>query len=877
MSNRRHIEKELSDGEDASSSSGGESPPPEVVVVEDLVLKGSNDPDELDAPLIELTAADVVNLNGRGITYRTWKIRKFAYPERTLDIIPWKSTYDNTHRPKDPFHDFDTSFHYVADQPHPHRFPVGTMDQREVSEYQKNPNKWFKSDYLSYYTDWSQMFVSHYEDKRDYFVFYTASGEMTSMSRWFDESVQSFDDTDINVAKIVSSIWKRVHPPSYYYFRQKKIDASPDPVQHGYNTLPFRKMKLLFDDLPQSFSIMKKRVISIIAGNGVHFICYLVVNFGAHFKDGKATDKESSFIANLDSDGGGEEMNPFVQWLLAVIYELEVWVAKFLNTPLHASIESPSLATIGRKCKNQVQNENHRVCSIPISHDTQAPSQTDSCNCGIFSLLNNRAAYLADLNHHVNWSKVRDVDSLSALVVRPFWELPTKPTKWKKYKALLAERITKFRTNFCILMWEQSKGSLPFSPIETVTDQIDGQLGSDNQELVYPDKTSAGMFSTQLQHKELCSAKESQRTRLQRGLLRTKSAGMTYEERQMYFKEQRTQRDENVRLASQPEHDAKMKRKKADCQWKESSETIQAYYRKDGKLLKREKEEVGRLLEKKFPVIKTTGEMVGNPVGQISHLKYFPSKMRDFTAKEKQVRRKNGQPTTGYQMHLSAYYQGLTYKKGTQHMVDELNIIWVRDCFEEPFLTLVKNIGKEETQKDVELKHRKWIPVPIGDSYNREVSSDLVVDVRVHYQQGDVKTCLFRSLASAFHHLGQKQTGNVLASFAKKYCNLPAGEQLKAAIKMVKNHEKVYKKVDYWKKEAVIARQDCLGQPNDNPKLFVLRGVDGGVHHAISVVGQFIFDSNLRQCLTLSKASLDWCCNCDGGFSKLHTVIQFRK
>jgi hypothetical protein len=190
---------------------------------------------------------------------------------------------------------------------------------------------------------------------------------------------------------------------------------------------------------------------------------------------------------------------------------------------------------------------------------------------------------------------------------------------------------------------------------------------------------------------------------------------------------------------------------------------------------------------------------------------------------------------------------------------------------------LVKNIGKEETQKDVLLKHRKWIPVPIGDSYNREVSPDLVVDVRVHYQQGDVKTCLFRSLASAFHHLGQKQTGNVLASVAMKYCNLPAGEQLKAAIKTVKNHEKVYKKVDYWKKEAVIARQDCLGQPNDNPKLFVLRGVDGGVHHAISVVGQFIFDSNLRQCLTLSKASLDWCCNCDGGFSKLHTVIQFRK
>jgi hypothetical protein len=50
--------------------------------------------------------------------------------------------------------------------------------------------------------------------------------------------------------------------------------------------------------------------------------------------------------------------------------------------------------------------------------------------------------------------------------------------------------------------------------------------------------------------------------------------------------------------------------------------------------------------------------------------------------------------------------------------------------------------------------HRKWIPVPVGESSNREVTRDLVADVQVQYQQGDVKTCLFCSLASAFHHLG---------------------------------------------------------------------------------------------------------------------------
>jgi hypothetical protein len=220
---------------------------------------------------------------------------------------------------------------------------------------------------------------------------------------------------------------------------------------------------------------------------------------------------------------------------------------------------------------------------------------------------------------------------------------------------------------------------------------------------------------------------------------------------------------------------------------------------------------------------------------------------------------------------VSAYYQGLTFnKKEKSNMVKDLNHVWVRDAFAEPFLTLVKNVGKEETQSDVLVIHRKWIPVPVDRSSNREVTHDLVADIRVQYQQGDVKTCLFRSLASAFHHLGRKHTGSMLASMAKKLCNLPVQEQLDEAIKIVKNH-------DYWKKEAVIAKHDLLGQPNPNPKLFVLCGIDGGLHHTISVVGSIIFDSNLGQCLTLSKASLDWCCNCNRGFSKVHKVVQFRK
>jgi hypothetical protein len=74
-----------------------------------------------------------------------------------------------------------------------------------------------------------------------------------------------------------------------------------------------------------------------------------------------------------------------------------------------------------------------------------------------------------------------------------------------------------------------------------------------------------------------------------------------------------------------------------------------------------------------------------------------------------------------------------------------------------------------------------------------------------------------------------------------------------------------------------LSRHDLFRDLNDNPKLIVLRGCDGGVSHAISVVGNVIFDSNRKEGLVLSKESLDWCCNCNGGFSRVHALVQFRK
>ena len=52
-------------------------------------------------------------------------------------------------------------------------------------------------------------------------------------------------------------------------------------------------------------------------------------------------------------------------------------------------------------------------------------------------------------------------------------------------------------------------------------------------------------------------------------------------------------------------------------------------------------------------------------------------------------------------------------------------------------------------------------------------------------------------------------------------------------------------------------------------------GGDGGVGHAITIVGDYIFDSTQTQALKLEKNTLDWCCANDRGFKKVYMALHF--
>jgi len=71
---------------------------------------------------------------------------------------------------------------------------------------------------------------------------------------------------------------------------------------------------------------------------------------------------------------------------------------------------------------------------------------------------------------------------------------------------------------------------------------------------------------------------------------------------------------------------------------------------------------------------------------------------------------------------------------------------------------------------------------------------------------------------------------------------------------------------------------DILKDRSVFPTLCVLRGKDGGVNHAVTIVGDWIFDGNNSEALPLNQTSLDWCCSMENikvMYDGVHKAYRF--
>ena len=397
--------------------------------------------------------------------YTLSRVRMFMYPEAERrgstmnrpNVPPFTLVdIEDIEATDDPFEEFDRCEHDLQSEKETmYRFPVGRMQREEVEEYLDHETKYLRLDYLTFYMNWSQRFTNSYDDDRDYFPLYFASGEGTTIFNWFAKTYTGIDDSDLAVHRSVDYIWKRIHPPSYYMFWDRKVLAFDPPKECSYNTPSYRKMRTTLGKLPHRFSILKKRIIGIVLGDGMHFLSYLVVNFGAHFQDGEQS-KNPSFIADVDSfRSDHKDMREFVYWLLGVIYELEIWIGQFQNTLAEGIIRNPDLVLIGRTALENAKKQLGVVSTIPVKHLRDCPQQRDTWNCGVFAVLNQRACYLADIHHRIYWPNIKKPRDLWTEVLQHFWRLPTDP---EEEHAFLGKCQQHFRQQLLTLLLENSYG-----------------------------------------------------------------------------------------------------------------------------------------------------------------------------------------------------------------------------------------------------------------------------------------------------------------------------------------------------------------------------------------------------------------------------------
>jgi hypothetical protein len=178
---------------------------------------------------------------------------------------------------------------------------------------------------------------------------------------------------------------------------------------------------------------------------------------------------------------------------------------------------------------------------------------------------------------------------------------------------------------------------------------------------------------------------------------------------------------------------------------------------------------------------------------------------------------------------------------------------FVHANFPEAFIKIVVSYGK--------YKQPKFFPIPPGAP--RTVGNHEMLDERfpiVKYMQQGESTCLFSSFASALHYIGLKETAAEIASEASEWSANQVGGifNWNALLHLMKRS-------CAWLQPRKIKGNmfDVLKDASEYPTLLQLKAKDGGIQHAITVVGGLIFDSNCERAIPLNKKSLDYCCSTD--------------
>jgi hypothetical protein len=188
-----------------------------------------------------------------------------------------------------------------------------------------------------------------------------------------------------------------------------------------------------------------------------------------------------------------------------------------------------------------------------------------------------------------------------------------------------------------------------------------------------------------------------------------------------------------------------------------------------------------------------------------------------------------------------------------QGMLDNGNVINLEEGF------MKENFRKKFLEECQNLGHKKMVTIPTGSSrcslMNRFPSMQCEGAPHVKYMQGDTDSCVFSSLASAFHCTAipsLKQAANILVMKSKQFSG--GVRSMAKAKEVVQDHVK-------WL-QAKKLKNDFNWERDMTKYMFVvgvIKDSQNSQQHAVTIFREWIFDSNEPYALPLNKNNLDIC------------------
>ena len=144
----------------------------------------------------------------------------------------------------------------------------------------------------------------------------------------------------------------------------------------------------------------------------------------------------------------------------------------------------------------------------------------------------------------------------------------------------------------------------------------------------------------------------------------------------------------------------------------------------------------------------------------------------------------------------------------------------------------------------------------------------------VVHRQGREHSCVFSSAASAITFAGHAEAARVVttrisASLAHANPMALLHDTIKSKAVPTLEVERFYKRGKF----------DPEIDISSHPTIVQLMGKDGGVGHAVTIVGRWIFDASLPHALLLSRESLDECCSSARGrvpYDRVECAVRVR-